>query len=272
MLGGFAERFAGSSDLFRRNGRKPTASINFVASHDGFTLRDTVSYNERHNEANLEENRDGHSNNHSWNCGAEGPTEDARISALRVRQVRNLLTTLFFAQGVPMLLAGDELYRTQRGNNNAYCQDNEISWVDWSGLGKDDSLLNFVRGLSALRRANPELRRDTFLKGALHAARARDISWWHASGHEMADQEWNDPELRTLGVGLGGSESSPDLLLLLNPTEAECEFRLPTLKETAAWDVVIDTAHPTGVLSGVRLPAGPVKVGPYQAMALQRAG
>ena len=146
MLGGFAERFAGSRDLFRRNGRKPTASINFIAAHDGFTLRDTVSYNDKHNEANLEDNRDGHSNNHSWNCGVEGPTDDAAVIALRRRQVRNMLTTLFFSQGVPMLLAGDELYRTQRGNNNAYCQDNEISWVDWSGLKADDSLLQFVRG------------------------------------------------------------------------------------------------------------------------------
>jgi glycogen operon protein len=270
MLGGFAERFAGSSDLFRRNGRRPTASINFVAAHDGFTLRDTVSYNERHNEANLEQNRDGHANNQSWNCGVEGETDDVKINALRRRQVRNLLTTLFFAQGVPMLLAGDELYRTQRGNNNAYCQDNEISWVDWGGLDADDSLLEFVRGLSALRRAHPELRRDTFLKGALHASHARDISWWHAAGHEIADQEWNDPELRTLAVGLGGTTSSPDMLLLLNPTEVECEFELPSFKTANGWDVVVDTAHPVGVLSGFRLPAGPVKVGPHQALALQR--
>ena len=270
MLGGFAERFAGSSDLFRRNGRKPTASVNFVAAHDGFTLRDTVSYNERHNEANLENNRDGHSNNQSWNCGVEGPTDDVAVIALRRRQVRNLLTTLFFAQGVPMLLAGDELYRTQRGNNNAYCQDNEISWVDWKGMREDDSLLQFVRGLSALRRAHPELRRDTFLKGALHASHARDISWWHAAGHEIADQEWNDPDLRALAVGLGGTTSSPDMLLLLNPTETECEFQLPSFKTGAGWDVVIDTAHPVGVLSGFRLPAGPVKVGPHQALALQR--
>jgi glycogen operon protein len=184
--------------------------------------------------------------------------------------VRNLLTTLFFAQGVPMLLAGDELYRTQRGNNNAYCQDNEISWVDWSGLRDDDSLLEFVRGLSALRRAHPELRRDTFLKGALHSTHSRDISWWHVNGHELTDQEWNDPELRTLAICVGGGSTSPDLLLLLNPTESECEFRLPSFNEPAGWNVVIDTAHPVGVLSGSRLPAGPVKVGPYQTLALQR--
>jgi glycogen operon protein len=270
MLGGFAERFAGSSDLFRRNGRKPTASINFVAAHDGFTLRDTVSYNERHNEANLENNRDGHSNNQSWNCGVEGPTDDVHIIALRRRQVRNLLTTLFFAQGVPMLLAGDEMYRTQNGNNNAYCQDNEISWVDWAGLKADDSLLQFVGGLAALRRKHPELRRDTFLKGALHASHARDISWWHADGHELADHEWNNPDLRALGVGLGGTASAPDMLLLLNPTETECQFQLPALGAQDGWDVVLDTAHPVGLLSGFRVPAGPVKVGPYQTLALQR--
>jgi isoamylase len=270
MLGGFAERFAGSSDLFRRNGRKPTASINFMAAHDGFTLRDTVSYNDRHNEANLENNRDGHSNNHSWNSGVEGPTDDVHINALRRRQVRNMLTTVFFSQGVPMLLAGDELYRTQNGNNNAYCQDNEISWIDWGGLKADDSLLQFVRALAAARRARPELRRDTFLKGALHASHSRDICWWHPAGHEMADQEWNNPDQRCLGVGLGGTASAPEWLMLLNPTEAECEFLLPAASDGNGWEVVLDTAHPVGVLSGSRLPAGPVKVGPYQTLALQR--
>jgi len=270
MLGGFAERFAGSSDLFRRNGRKPTASINFMAAHDGFTLRDTVSYNEKHNEANLENNRDGHSNNHSWNCGVEGPTDDVHVIALRRRQVRNMLTTLFFSQGVPMLLAGDEMYRTQNGNNNAYCQDNEISWIDWDCLKADDSLLQFVRGLTAARRARPELRRDTFLKGALHASHSRDICWWHPAGHEMADQEWNNPDLRCLGVGLGGTASAPEWLLLLNPTEAECEFHLPSASDKNGWEVVIDTAHPVGVLTGFQLPVGPVKVGPYQTLALQR--
>jgi isoamylase len=272
MVGGFAERFAGSSDLFRRHGRKPTASINFVAAHDGFTLRDSVSYNERHNEANLEGNRDGHSNNHSWNCGVEGPTDDVHVNALRRRQVRNMLTTVFFAQGVPMLLAGDELYRTQKGNNNAYCQDNEISWIDWSGLKDDDSLLQFVRSLSALRRARPELRRDRFLKGALQASHSRDISWWHPNGHELADQEWNDPELRSLAVAFGGNTAQQDLMLLLNPTEEEIEFRLPSLNSQQHWEVVIDTGHPVGVLSGFRLPAGPVKVGPHQTLVLHRVG
>ena len=270
MLGGFAERFAGSSDLFRRNGRKPTASVNFVAAHDGFTLRDTVSYNEKHNEANLEQNRDGHSNNQSWNCGFEGPTNDVAVVALRRRQVRNLLTTLFFSQGVPMLLAGDEMYRTQKGNNNAYCQDNELSWIDWTAQKDDDGLLQFVRGLSALRQAHPELRRDTFLKGAIHTSRSRDISWWHPGGHELTDQEWNNPDLRCLGVGFGGTATQPDLMLLLNPTESECEFALPAQPATGGWDVILDTAHPIGLLAAERLPAGPLKVGAHQTMALQR--
>jgi glycogen operon protein len=181
-----------------------------------------------------------------------------------------MLTTLFFAQGVPMLLAGDELYRTQHGNNNAYCQDNELSWMDWSALKADDSLLQFVRQLSALRRAHPEFRRDRFLKGALHASSSRDISWWHPSGHELADQEWNDPDLRCLAVAFGGTTSQQDLIMLLNPTETESEFRLAALSSKQIWEVVIDTAHPVGVLSGFRLPPGPVKVGPHQTLVLQR--
>ena len=183
----------------------------------------------KHNEANLENNRDGHSNNHSWNCGVEGPTDDVHVIALRRRQVRNMLTTLFFSQGVPMLLAGDELYRTQNGNNNAYCQDNEISWVEL-GRPQGRRLAAAVRARACQPRAArvPELRRDTFLKGALHASHSRDICWWHPAGHEMADQEWNNPDQRCLGVGLGGTASAPDLMLLLNPTEAECEFQLPS--------------------------------------------
>ena len=172
--------------------------------------------------------------------------------------MRNLLTTLFFSQGVPMLLAGDELYRTQNGNNNAYCQDNEISWVDWGGLKADDSLLQFVRALSALRRARPELRRDTFLKGALQASHTRDICWWHPDGHEMADQEWNNPDLRSLGVGSGRHGVVARTCCCCSiPTEAECEFQLPSRMPAVDWDVVLDTAHPVGVLAGFRLPAGP---------------
>jgi glycogen operon protein len=184
--------------------------------------------------------------------------------------VRNLLTTLFFAQGVPMLLAGDELYRTQKGNNNAYCQDNALSWIDWTGQREDDGLLQFVRGLSALRKAHPELRRDTFLKGAIHTSRSRDISWWHPGGHELADQEWNNPDLRCLGVGFGGTGMQPDLMLLLNPTESECEFTLSAQPGSGGWDVILDTAHPVGLLAGARLPAGLVKVGAYQTLAVQR--
>jgi isoamylase len=270
LLGSFAERFAGSSDLFRRNGRKPTASINFVAAHDGFSLHDTVTYNDKHNEANLEQNRDGHSHNVSWNCGVEGETDDLKINDLRRRQVRNLLTTLFFSQGVPMLLAGDEMRRSQRGNNNAYCQDNEISWVDWSALQKNAELFDFVRGLAALRKARPELRRDTFLKGARGVSHSRDITWWHPAGHEMSDHDWHAEDLRNLGVGLGGSNGTIDLMLLLNPCEHECVFHLPALSGPQGWAVIIDTAHPVGILEGMGLPSGPVKVGPFQTLALQR--
>ena len=166
ILGNFAERFAGSSDLFRASGRRPTASINYVACHDGFTLYDTTAYNDKHNEANLEDSRDGHNHNLSWNCGVEGPTDDPAVAELRERQVRNLLATLLVSQGVPMLQAGDEFGRTQRGNNNAYCQDNEISWVDWDLAKRRVWLTAFVRQLLTLRKHAPGLRRDTFLKGA----------------------------------------------------------------------------------------------------------
>ena len=225
----------------------------------------------KHNEANLENNRDGHSNNHSWNCGVEGPTDDVHVIALRRRQVRNMLTTLFFSQGVPMLLAGDELYRTQNGNNNAYCQDNEISWVNWDGLKADDSLLQFVRG--ARRRCAARARSC----GATPSSRARCRPVTRATsaggipaGHEMADQEWNNPDLRCLGVGLGGTASSPDLHAVAESHRSG--VRIPAARQCRrrGWDVVLDTAHPVGVLSGFQLPAGPVKVGPYQTLALQR--
>ena len=187
VTGAFAERFAGSSDLFRHHGRKPTASINYLASHDGFTLRDLVSYNERHNEANLENGSDGHTHNLSWNCGVEGPTDDRAVLELRARQLRNFLATLFLSQGVPMLLAGDEIGHSQSGNNNAYCQDNELTWIDWRLLECSPGLVRFVRRLADLRRSRLWLRRDTFLKGTRRKAGARDIAWLHPSGREMTD-------------------------------------------------------------------------------------
>ena len=253
MAGRLAESLAGSSDLFRHRGRKPSASVNLVTAHDGFTLADLVSFEHKHNEANQEGNRDGHANNLSWNCGVEGPSEDPAVLALRARQMRNLLATLLLSQGVPMLHAGDEFARTQRGNNNAYCQDNELSWVDWSLREANAALVQFTRWLLELRRARPELRRDTFLKGSWRAGRAGDISWWHPAGREMQDADWHEPALRSLGVliasasGLPGTEpGAGDLLLLFNLGPAALEFRLPPLPDGAAWVARCDTAANDG--------------------------
>jgi glycogen operon protein len=251
LLGTFAERFAGSSDLFRHHGRKPTATINYVASHDGFTLADTVSYNERHNAANLENGNDGHAHNLSWNHGVEGPTDDPGTRALRKRQMRNLLATLLLSQGVPMLLAGDEMARSQRGNNNAYAQDNEINWLDWTLLEENFDLVDFARHLILFRRSKPGLRRDTFLKGAARGATAKDVSWLHPGGHEMAEGEWNDTSLRCLGVVMSAGAGSRratfgDLFAIFNADEAPITFMLPPPPDGASWCVLFDTAlrHP----------------------------
>jgi len=242
-LGEFAERFAGSSDVFRHNGRKPTAGINYIAAHDGMTLADLVSYNERHNEANLENNRDGNSNELSWNCGIEGPTDDAAITTLRKRQIRNFLATLFLSQGVPMLQAGDEFGRTQRGNNNAYCQDNEISWVDWRMRSLNHDLLEFVQLLAQLRRLHVEFRRETFLKGAASRAGVKDVAWLNARGTEMAQAHWQDAELRTLGIWFGGhSGSAEHLLLLVNSGGSPLQFVLPAAPASGPWIRLFDTA------------------------------
>jgi glycogen operon protein len=243
-IGEFAERFAGSSDVFRHNGRKPTASINFTTAHDGFTLCDLVSYNERHNEANLENNGDGHSGNLSWNCGTEGPTDDAAVNKLRKRQMRNILATLFLSQGVPMLQAGDEFARTQRGNNNAYCQDNEISWVDWHLRSVNLDLLRFVQLLAQLRRRHAEFRRDTFLKGAVSRASVKDVTWLNAAGTEMTQREWQDGNLRALGVWFGKrNHVDGRLLLLLNAGESEQTFTLPPAQASEPWICQFDTTQ-----------------------------
>jgi isoamylase len=242
-IGEFAERVAGSSDLFRHNGRKPTAGINFPAAHDGMTLNDLVSYNHRHNEANLENNGDGHNNDLSWNCGAEGPTDDAGIIKLRKQQMRNLLATLFLSQGVPMLQAGDEFARTQRGNNNAYCQDNEISWVDWRLRSANLDLLEFVRLLAQLRRVHVEFRRETFLKGAVSRTGVKDVTWLNVRGSEMQQTDWQDANLRTLGAWFGEhSGSAGHLLLLLNSADTELSFVLPTAPAAGPWICLFDTA------------------------------
>jgi glycogen operon protein len=240
-VGELAERFAGSSDIFRHNGRKPSAGINFVTAHDGFTLNDLVSYNERHNEANLEGNRDGHEHNLSWNCGFEGPTDDAAIQALRRRQLRNFLATLFLAQGVPMLQAGDEFARTQRGNSNAYCQDNELSWVDWQLRGANHDLLEFVQLLAQLRRRHVEFRRETFLKGAASRAGVKDVRWLNVRGMEMTQADWQDSAARALGVWYGERSGSMEhLLLLMNAGDVAQMFTLPAAD--GPWISLFDTS------------------------------
>lgn len=248
-LGAFAERFAGSSDLFRSAGRKPTAGVNFISCHDGFTLQDLVSYNDKHNEANLEDNRDGHSHNLSWNCGVEGVSDDPTILRLRSQQVRNLLATLLCSQGVPMLCAGDEFGRTQLGNNNAYCQDNAINWLDWSLADKNLSLLQFVRQLIHLRKQAPGLRRDTFLKGARGPGHEhKDISWRHPTGHELDAGEWHEAEARALGVLIGQAfvdmygEAQGHLFLLCNTSDHEIGFVLPVPQRGVQWRLAFDTA------------------------------
>jgi isoamylase len=242
-LGEFAERLAGSSDLFRHNGRKPTAGINFVTAHDGMTLNDLVSYNERHNEANLENNGDGHGNEMGWNCGIEGPTSDPAIVALRKRQMRNFLATLFLSQGVPMLQGGDEFGRTQRGNNNAYCQDNEISWVDWRLRSTNHDLLEFARLLARLRRLHVEFRRETFLKGAASRAAVKDVKWLNVHGTEMTQSEWQDSSLRTLGMWFGEHTGSAEhLLLLVNSAGSEHSFGIPAAPHDGPWICLFDTA------------------------------
>jgi len=244
QVAGMAERLAGSSDLFRPGGRKPSASINFVTAHDGFTLADLVTYNERHNDANLEGGADGHRENLSWNCGVEGPSEDPGVDSLRLRQMRNMLATLLLSQGVPMLQAGDEFGRSQRGNNNAYCQDNELSWLAWPGseAGQgDDSLADFVVSLLELRRRRPELRRDRFFKGSPREGRQPDVRWLHPAGRDMLESDWSDAGLRSLGMLLGAeSPATGDLLVLLSAADTGLDFALPEDLGTT-WRVCLDS-------------------------------
>ncbi len=255
-LGEFANRFTGSSDLYAEDGRRPYASINFVTAHDGFTLRDLVSYNDKHNEANGEGNRDGESHNRSWNCAAEGPTEDANVVALRNRQVRNFLATLLLSQGIPMLLGGDELGRTQNGNNNAYCQDNEISWYDWAGA--DAELLEFTRRLITLRKEHPVFRRRRYFLGRpLYGEGISDIGWFRPDGKPMADQDWQFGHAKTLGVFLNGKAIptsdergerilDDDFYVLFNAHHEPITFRLPSEHWGKRWEKVLDTSQ--GVL------------------------
>jgi isoamylase len=266
----FAYRLTGSADLYERTARRPVASVNFVTAHDGFTLRDLVSYNEKHNEANGEDNNDGESNNKSWNCGAEGPTDDPEINALRGRQQRNFLTTTLLSQGVPMILHGDELGRTQGGNNNGYCQDNEITWIDWAHA--DTALLEFTRTVSALRAAHPVFRRRRFFDGLPVRRRSAegmpDISWFQPDGSEMSDEDWDSGFGKSVAVYLNG-QGIPDLdarghrvtdysfVLCFNAHHEPIEFTLPPEEFGPAWTPVIDTV--AGVDDGGE--ASPVRAG-----------
>jgi glycogen operon protein len=269
-LGQLANRLTGSSDLYESDARRPHAAINFLTAHDGFTLADLTSYDTKHNEANGEDGNDGESHNRSWNCGVEGPTDDPEVLALRARQRRNLLTTLLLSQGVPMLLGGDELGRTQHGNNNAYCQDNELSWFDWEA--GDAVLLEFTGALVALRRAHPTFRRRRFFQGrpirVPGSPALPDIAWFDPAGSEMTDEQWNDPGARCLAVFLNGDHIEVDrrgepvvddrFLLLLNAHHEPVTFTVPEARFGERGVVVVDTfAGTVGVgADEAPLPAG----------------
>ena len=279
-IGEFANRFAGSSDLYATVGRRPTASVNLITVHDGFTLADLVSYNDKHNEANGENNRDGTSDNNSWNCGAEGPTEDPGILALRGRQSRAMLTTLMLSFGVPMLLGGDEMGRSQDGNNNAYCQDNETTWFDWASA--DTALRDYTRNLIAFRRAHPVFRRRRFLAGA----EASELQWFTPAGTPMDGEDWADPGARALAVYLDGSDDpdraedgtpllDDDFLVLVNSWWEPLSFTLPPVRPGARWRAEIDSYDPAAPAgAGQRQAGDQVTVGPRSIVVLSgsRAG
>jgi isoamylase len=255
-VGEFASRLTGSSDLYESSGRRPYSSINFLTAHDGFTLHDLVSYGDKHNEANGEDNRDGTDDNRSWNCGVEGPTDDPAVQQLRERQKRNLLATLFLSQGVPMLLHGDELGRTQSGNNNAYCQDNAISWLDWGRAGEFAVLTEFIARLARLRREHPVFRRRRFFQGRpVRGTNLEDIAWLAPAGAPMTDAQWSDGRAHALAIFYNGDGiPEPDsrgrkvrddsFLLLVNPTPQVVVFALPGPAYGVEWRVVLNTAAP----------------------------
>jgi glycogen operon protein len=254
LAGELAYRLSGSSDLYENDGRRPYSSINFVVAHDGFTLRDLVSYDGKHNDANGEGNRDGSDDNRSWNCGAEGPTDDPGIRALRARQQRNLLATLLLSQGTPMICGGDEIGRTQTGNNNAYCQDNETSWLDWALDDERKKLLGFAKRLVRLRADHPALRRAKFFKGRrIRGADIRDILWIRNDGHPMSEEDWKAPITRALGMLIAGNGldevnergdvlSDDDLFLVINGGHEALDFAMPNIEQGAEdWMLLVDT-------------------------------
>ncbi|MDQ6809403.1 MAG: glycogen debranching protein GlgX [Verrucomicrobiota bacterium] len=259
-IGELAYRLTGSPDLYQHSGRRPYASVNFLTAHDGFTLNDLVSYNDKHNEANGENNNDGDNNNHSWNCGVEGPTDDEDVLDLRARQRRNLLTTMFLSQGVPMLCAGDEFARSQNGNNNAYCQDNELSWLSWDPTPEGKQLLEFTKKLIQLRKAHPVFRRPKFFQGRrIRGSEIKDVMWFNPGGNEMSEEEWASPFVRCLGMLLSGDsidvlsfEGAPirdeTFLLLINAHYEPIPFVLPG-QQNLSWQIVLDTAEAEGFVS-----------------------
>ena len=254
-----AYRLTGSPDLYQHDGRRPYASVNFITAHDGFTHNDLVSYNDKHNEPNGDENRDGDNHNRSWNCGVEGPSDDPNIDSLRRRQQRNFLTMLFLSQGVPMLLGGDEFGRTQEGNNNAYCQDNEVSWLNWERNEKQNRLLEFTRKLIQFRREHPVFRRPKFFEGKpAPGGEVRDVMWFNPGGNEMTLEEWTSPFVRCLGMLVSGDaddlvddrgEQVRDdiFLLLINAHYETIPFVLPG-EENLEWELILDTTSEDGFL------------------------
>jgi glycogen operon protein len=260
LIGEVAYRLTGSPDLYEHDGRAPTATVNFITAHDGFTLSDLVSYNDKHNEANGEENRDGDSNNRSWNCGVEGPTDNAEVDKLRRQQQRNFLTTLFLSQGVPMLLGGDEFGRTQNGNNNAYCQDNEISWFDWKWNDQQKSQFQFTRRLIEFRREHPIFRRPKFFQGKpVPGGDVRDVMWFNPGGSEMSAEEWASPWVRCVGMlatadagdifDLQGEPVTDDtFLFLINAHYEPIQFLVPG-EEHLEWNLILDTSTEDGFLN-----------------------
>ena len=277
MLPEFASRFTGSSDLYQHDSRRPVASITLVTCHNGFTLQDLVSYDHKHNRANGEDDRDGSDDNRSWNCGIEGSTDDQAILVLRARQKRNFLATLLLSQGVPMLQAGDELGRTQQGNNNAYCQDNEISWMNWAEA--DTDLLEFTRRLITLRRDHPVFRRRRFFRGPRWRAEMADIAWFAPSGQQMGDADWDTDHGRTLAVFLNGDAiTEPDprgerivddsFLLLFNPSPDEVPFAVPAPPYEGPWEIVLDTGAAQQRSGAAQIQ--PVHVEPHSLCVLRR--
>ncbi len=262
----FASRISGSSDLYQYNGKTPQASVNFITAHDGFTLQDLVTYQNKKNEANKENNRDGTDTNNNWNCGTEGPTTNSKIRALRAKQKRNLITTLLLSQGVPMILGGDELSRTQQGNNNAYCQDNAISWVDWNLNKEELRFLDFFRRVLELRNTHPVFTRTRFFTGRnIRKSQSKDITWVSPNGREMTQARWNDPETRTIGLRISGDAlhetddhgnhiQGETLLILINASEETIPFILPAHKKGTRWEPLLDThtPEPKGIGRGGR--------------------